>query len=49
MFLFAHKFMRDEQKRFELCHWVRMAPSFTEGFLLSARNTVYVLLGPKTP
>lgn len=48
MFLFAHKVVHDEQRRFEPGHWVRssMGTSFKEGFLFATRNTVYVLLGP---
>ena len=48
MFLFAHKVVHDEQRRFEPGHWVRssMSTSFKEGFLFATRNTVYVLLGP---
>ncbi len=48
MFLFAHKVVHDEQRRFEPGHWVRssMSTSFEEGFLFATRNTVYVLLGP---
>lgn len=48
MFLFAHKVVHDEQRRFEPGHWVRssMGTSFKEGFLFATRNSVYVLLGP---
>ena len=48
MFLFAHKVVRDEQRRFEPGHWVRssMGTTFKEGFLFATRNSVYVLLGP---
>ncbi|MBA1244932.1 DUF6957 family protein [Pseudomonas japonica] len=48
MFLFAHKVVHDEQRRFEAGHWVRssMGTTFKEGFLFATRNTVYVLLGP---
>jgi len=48
MFMFAHKVVHDEQRRFEPGHWVRssMSTSFEEGFLFATRNTVYVLLGP---
>ena len=48
MFLFAHKVVHDEQRRFEPGHWVRssMGTAFKDGFLFETRNTVYVLLGP---
>ncbi|WP_053160439.1 hypothetical protein [Pseudomonas sp. P1.8] len=48
MFLFAHKVVHDEQRRFESGHWVRssMGTTFKEGFLFATRNSVYVLLGP---
>jgi len=48
MFLFAHKVVHDEQRRFEPGHWVRssMGTAFKEGYLFETRNTVYVLLGP---
>ncbi|QIQ69834.1 DUF6957 family protein [Pseudomonas coronafaciens] len=48
MFLFAHKVVHDEQRRFEPGHWVRssMGTIFKEGFLFATRNSVYVLLGP---
>lgn len=48
MFLFAHKVVHDEQRRFEAGHWVRssMGTTFKEGFLFATRNTIYVLLGP---
>ena len=48
MFLFAHKVVHDEQRRFEPGHWVRssMGTTFKEGFLFATRNSVYVLLGP---
>lgn len=48
MFLFAHKVVHDEQRRFEPGHWVRssMGTAFKEGFLFATRNSVYVLLGP---
>ncbi|WP_423815265.1 DUF6957 family protein, partial [Pseudomonas viridiflava] len=48
MFLFAHKVMHDEQRRFEPGHWVRssMGTNFKEGFLFATRNSIYVLLGP---
>ena len=48
MFLFAHKVVDDEQRRFEPGHWVRssMGTAFKEGYLFETRNTVYVLLGP---
>ena len=47
MFLFAHKVVHDEQRRFEPGHWVRssMGTAFKEGFLFATRNSVYVLLG----
>lgn len=48
MFMFAHKVVDDEQRRFESGHWVRssMGTAFKEGYLFETRNTVYVLLGP---
>ena len=48
MFLFAHKVVHDEQRRFEPGHWVRssMGTVFKEGYLYETRNTVYLLLGP---
>lgn len=48
MFLFAHKVVHDEQRRFEPGHWVRssMGTAFNDGFLFETRNTVYLLLGP---
>ena len=48
MFMFAHKVVHDEQRRFELGHWVRssMGTAFNDGFLFETRNSVYVLLGP---
>ncbi|WP_443694111.1 DUF6957 family protein [Pseudomonas sp.] len=48
MFMFAHKVVDDEQRRFEPGHWVRssMGTAFNDGFLFETRNTVYVLLGP---
>ena len=48
MFLFAHKVVHDEQRRFEPGHWVRssMGTAFNDGFLFETRNSVYVLLGP---
>lgn len=48
MFMFAHKVVDDEQRRFEPGHWVRssMGTAFNEGFLFVTRNSVYVLLGP---
>ena len=47
MFLFAHKVVHDEQRRFEPGHWVRssIGTTFKEGFLFATRNSVYVLLG----
>lgn len=48
MFMFAHKVVDDEQRRFEPGHWVRssMGTTFEEDFLFATRNSVYVLLGP---
>ena len=48
MFLFAHKVVDDEQRRFEPGHWGRssMGTAFNDGFLFETRNSVYVLLGP---
>lgn len=48
IFMFAHKVVDDEQRRFEPGHWVRssMGTAFKEGYLFETRNTVYVLLGP---
>ncbi|WP_448125367.1 DUF6957 family protein [Pseudomonas veronii] len=48
IFMFAHKVVDDEQRRFEPGHWVRssMGTAFEEGYLFETRNTVYVLLGP---
>lgn len=48
MFLFAHKVVHDEQRRFEPGHWVRssMGTTFDEGYLFATRNSVYILLGP---
>ncbi|KWU49177.1 DUF6957 family protein [Pseudomonas palleroniana] len=48
MFMFAHKVVDDEQRRFEAGHWVRssMGTAFNDGFLFETRNSVYVLLGP---
>lgn len=48
MFMFAHKVVDDEQRRFEPGHWVRssMGTGFKEGYLFETRNSVYVLLGP---
>lgn len=48
MFLFAHKVVDDEQRRFEPGHWMRssMGTAFNDGFLFETRNSVYVLLGP---
>lgn len=47
MFLFAHKVVHDEQRRFEPGDWVRssMGTSLKESFLFITRNTAYVLLG----
>lgn len=48
IFMFAHKVVDDEQRRFEPGHWVRssMGTAFKDGYLFETRNTVYVLLGP---
>lgn len=48
MFLFAHKVVHDEQRRFEPGDWVRstIAHTFKEGYLFGTRNTIYVLKGP---
>lgn len=48
MFMFAHKVVDDEQRRFEPGHWVRssMGTAFNDGFLFETRNSIYVLLGP---
>jgi hypothetical protein len=48
IFMFAHKVVHDEQRRFEPGHWVRssMGTAFKEGYLFETRNTVYVLRGP---
>lgn len=48
MFLFAHKVLYDEQRRFEPGNWVRssMGTSFEDGYLFITRNTAYVLKGP---
>jgi hypothetical protein len=48
IFMFAHKVVDDEQRRFEPGHWVRssMGTAFKEGYLFETRNTVYVLIGP---
>lgn len=48
IFMFAHKVVHDEQRRFEPGHWVRssMGTAFKEGYLFETRNSVYVLLGP---
>ncbi len=48
MFLFAHKVVHDEQRRFAPGHWVRssLGTTFNESFLFATRNTAYVLLGP---
>lgn len=48
MFLFAHKVVHYEQRRFEPGYWVRssLGTTFKEGFLFVTRNSVYVLLGP---
>lgn len=48
MFLFAHKVVHDEQRRFEPGNWVRstIARTFDGGYLFETRNTVYLLKGP---
>lgn len=48
MFLFAHKVVYDERRRFQPGNWVRssMGTSFDDGYVFVTRNTVYVLLGP---
>ncbi len=48
MFLFAHKVVHDEQKRFEPGDWVRstIARTFDGGYFFETRNTVYLLKGP---
>lgn len=48
MFMFAHKVVDDDQRRFEPGHWVRssIGTAYNDGFLFATRNTVYVLLGP---
>lgn len=48
MFMFAHKVVHDEQRRFEPGDWVRstIAQTFKHGFLFVTRNTAYVLKGP---
>ena len=48
MFMFAHKVVDEEQRRFEPGHWVRssMGTAFNDGFMFETRNSVYVLLGP---
>lgn len=48
IFMFAHKVVHDEQRRFEPGHWVRssMGTAFKESYLFETRNTVYLLLGP---
>ena len=40
MFLFAHKVLHDEQRRFEPGNWVRssMGTSFEDGYLFITRN-----------
>lgn len=47
MFLFAHKVLHDEQRRFEPGDWVRstIARTFNDGYLFETRNTVYLLKG----
>src|SRR5471032_1781815 len=46
IFMFAHKVVDDEQRRFEPGHWVRssMGTTFEEGYLFATRNSVYILL-----
>lgn len=48
MFLFAHKVVHDEQRRFEPGDWVRstIARTFDGRYLFETRNTVYLLKGP---
>lgn len=48
MFMFAHKVVDDEQRRFEPGQWVRssIGTAFNDDFLFETRNSVYVLLGP---
>ncbi|MCY1431037.1 hypothetical protein D9M71_469980 [compost metagenome] len=48
MFLFAHKVVHDEQRRFEPGNWVRstIARTFNDGYIFETRNTVYLLKGP---
>ncbi|PIB47420.1 hypothetical protein AOA59_00980 [Pseudomonas sp. 2822-15] len=48
MFMYAHKVVDDEQRRFEPGHWVRssIGAALNDSFLFETRNTVYVLLGP---
>lgn len=48
MFLFAHKVVYDEQRRFEPGDWARstIARTFDDGYLFETRNTVYLLKGP---
>lgn len=48
MFLFAHKVVHDDQRRFEPGDWCRstIARAFKDGYLFETRNTVYVLKGP---
>ena len=48
MFLFAHKVVHDEQRRFEPGDWVRstIARTFDGSYLFETRNTVYLLKGP---
>ena len=40
IFMFAHKVVEDEQRRFEPGHWVRssMGTAFNDGFLFETRN-----------
>jgi len=47
IFMFAHKVVHDEQRRFEPGHWVRssMGTAFKEGYLFETRNTVYLCSG----
>ncbi len=48
IFMFAHKVVDDEQRRFEPGHWVRssIGTVFKDGYIFETRNTVYILLGP---
>lgn len=48
LFLFAHKVVHDEQRRFEPGDWIRstIARTFYDGYIFETRNTVYLLKGP---